>query len=187
MANKFYSNASQIAADIHTHSQTLTHTLKHSHTHIQRVDPHRITFVLLGKQINCQWVCTSVSWKVFQSFPEHSIVLSLPRPLPPEHPPLKTPHPAVSVWHSSGGGHVHFISAPNSTQFEVFEVKQISGDINLISFCSSFCFMVLRVQVSFSLCMCVCVWVYGLGVFVKRECGCCTLFYKWHVTLKGSI
>lgn len=50
---------------------------------------------------------------------------------------------------------MHFISAPNSTQFEVFEVKQISGDINLISFCSSFCFMALRVQVPLAVyCMC---------------------------------
>jgi len=48
-------------------------------------------------------------------------------------------------------GHVHFISCSSgcscSAQFEVFEVKQISGDINLISFCSGFCFMVLWVQV----------------------------------------
>lgn len=61
---------------------------------------------------------------------------------------------------------MHFISAPNSTQFEVFEVKQISGDINLISFCSSFCFMALRVQVPLAVSVYVCSWLYACGRLV---------------------
>lgn len=83
---------------------------------------------------------------------------------------------------------MHFISAPNSTQFEVFEVKQISGDINLISFCSSFCFMALRVQVplAVSVCVLLAIRMWQAGVWWGRGRGC-TLLYKWHVMLKDGI
>lgn len=89
MANKFYSNASQIAIDTRTdtRSLSLSPSLSHLHGHIRsrrmEQDPHRIAFVFLGKQINCQWVCTSVSRKVFRVFP-----LTLYRP---EAVPLPNP------------------------------------------------------------------------------------------------
>lgn len=66
MANKFRSNAIQIATD------TVTRSERASGWHRGQVvqHPQRITFVLVrGLQINCQWVCTSSSRKVFQSFP----------------------------------------------------------------------------------------------------------------------
>lgn len=156
MANKFHSNASQIAIDTRTDTRSLSLSLPLYRTYTAISGAGEWNRTRTASPLSF-WEsrlianeCVRVWVEKFSEFSRsHSI----------DQRPYPCPTLADSVWHPSES-HVYFISALNSTQFEVFEVKQISGDINLISFCSGFCFMVLRVQV---LHMCVCVYVYERG------------------------